>query len=71
MPIPGGDLQLDGSTLVTQGREDSDKLKTELRELLDGLTYDKMLEGEAAKSESLKTILKNVPVPMGKCIVVG
>ena len=71
VPIPGGDLQLDGATLVTQGREDGDKLKTELRELLDGLTYDKMLEGEAAKSESLKTILKNIPVPMGKCIVVG
>jgi hypothetical protein len=71
VPIPGGDLQLDGASLVTQGREDSDKLKTELRELLDGLTYDKMLEGEAAKSESLKTILKNIPVPMGKCIIVG
>ena len=71
IPIPGGDLQLDGSTLVTQGREDKDKLLTQFSELLDGLTYDKMVEGEAAKAENLQRILKTVPVPMGKCIIIG
>jgi len=71
IPIPGGDLQLDGSTLVTHGREDQDKLKTSLRELLDSLTYDKMLEGEAGKAGNLQTVLKTIPVPMGKCIVIG
>lgn len=71
VPIPGGDLQLDGSNLVTQGREDKDKLKTELKELLDTLTYDKMLEGEAGKADNLMTVLKAVPIPMGKCIIIG
>jgi len=71
VPIPGGDLQLDGSTLVTQGREDKDKLKTDLKELLDSLTYDKMLEGEAGKAGNLQTVLKTVPIPMGKAIVIG
>jgi hypothetical protein len=71
IPIPGGDLTLDGSNLVTQGREDKDKLLTQMREFLDGLTYDKMLEGEAAKAENLQKVLKAVPVPMGKCIIIG
>tara|TARA_Y100000593_G_C4297642_1_gene331506 strand:+ start:473 stop:1639 length:1167 start_codon:yes stop_codon:yes gene_type:complete len=71
VPIPGGDLQLDGSTLVTQGREDQDNLRTSMSEFLAGLTYDKMIEGEAAKAENLQTVLKAIPVPMGKCIVIG
>ncbi|MAF25133.1 hypothetical protein CL634_06115 [bacterium] len=71
IPIPGAELTLDGSTLVTQGREDKEKLLTQFTELLDGLTYDKMLEGEAAKAENLQRILKTVPVPMGKCIIIG
>ncbi len=71
VPIPGGDLQLDGSNLVSQGREDQDKLKTGMKEWLESLTYEKMLEGEAAKAENLQTVLKTIPMPLGKCIVIG
>ena len=71
VPIPGGDLQLDGSNLVTQGREDQEKLRTSMKELLDSLTYDKMLEGEAGKAGNLQTVLKTIPIPLGKCIVIG
>ena len=35
------------------------------------MTYSKMLEDEAAASENLRTILKGIPVPNGKAIVVG
>jgi hypothetical protein len=42
-----------------------------MSEFLAGLTYDKMIEGEAAKAENLQTVLKAIPVPMGKCIVIG
>jgi len=71
VPIPGGDLQLDGSTLVTQGREDKEKLKTSMSEWLESLTYEKMVEGEATKAENLQRVLKTIPIPMGKCIVIG
>jgi len=71
VPIPGGDLQLDGSNLVSQGREDQEKLRTSMKELLDSLTYDKMLEGEAGKAGNLQTVLKTIPIPMGKCIIIG
>jgi len=71
VPIPGGDLQLNGTNLVTEGRAEQEGLKEQLNGLLESLTYDKMLEGEAAKSENLQKVLKTVPVPMGKCIIIG
>jgi hypothetical protein len=71
VPIPGGDLQLNGDNLITQAREDKEKLKTQISELLESLTYDKMVESEAAKAENIQKVLRTVPVPMGKCIVIG
>ena len=71
VPIPGSDLQLNGSDLLSQGREDKTELKTKLTEMLEELTYSKMLEDEAAASENLTRILKGIPVPNGKAIVMG
>jgi hypothetical protein len=71
VPIPGGDLQLNGSDLISQGREDKEKLYTQIKELLETMTYDKLLELEAGKVDNLMKVLKAVPIPMGKCIVVG
>lgn len=71
VPIPGGDLTLNGGDLVSQGRDDQENLKTKLAEMLEELTYSKMLEDEAAASESLTRILKAIPIPNGKAIVMG
>ena len=71
VPIPGGDLQLNGSDLISHGREEQAGLKEQMNSLLESLTYDKMLEGEAAKAGNLQTVLKTVPIPMGKCIIIG
>ena len=71
VPIPGADLQLNGGDLVSQGRDDQENLKTKLAEMLEELTYSKMLEDEAAASENLTRILKGIPIPNGKAIVVG
>lgn len=71
VPIPNGDLQLNGSDLISQGREEKDKLRTELREMFDSLTYDKLIEGQAAEATNLQTILKTVPIPLGKVITIG
>lgn len=71
VPIPGADLTLNGADLVSQGREDQDGLKTKLAEMLEELTYSKMLEDEASASESLTRILKAIPIPNGKAIVMG
>ena len=71
VPIPGADLTLNGGDLVSQGREDKENLKTKLTEMLEELTYSKMLEDEAAASENLQRILKNIPIPSGRAIIMG
>lgn len=71
VPIPGGDLQLNGSELISQGREEKGNLVTKLSEMLDELTYSKMLEDEAGAAESLTNILKKIPIPNGRAIFIG
>lgn len=71
VPIPGGELQLNGSDLVTQGREEKENLSTKLRETLTELTYSKMIEDEAATVENMRKILSHMPPPGGKAIIVG
>ena len=71
IPIPNGDLQLNGSDLLSQAQGEKEKLISQLREMLDSLTYDKLLEGQAAEVSSMQTILKAVPIPLGKCITIG
>lgn len=71
VPIPGSDLTLNGDALVSQGREDKQNLKDKLLEMLTEMTYAKLLENEAIESENLMKVLKSVPIPMGKAIIVG
>lgn len=71
VPIPGAELQLNGSDLVSQGREEKDKLITQLKEMLDTLTYDKLVESQATQVDNLQKILRAVPIPLGKAISIG
>ena len=71
IPIPNAELQLNGEALVTQGREDKDKLQTQIKEFLANLTHQKLLEADAAAAESLNKQLKYVPMPLGKSITIG
>jgi hypothetical protein len=71
IPIPGSDLTLNGSDLVTQGREDKEKLITQMREMLETMTYDKLLEKEASSSENLTKVLSKIAIPNGGAIRMG
>jgi len=71
VPIPGGDLSLNGTDLVSQGREEKTNLKTDLKEMMDTMTYDSMIESEAAQIENLQNILRHIPPPNGRCIIMG
>jgi hypothetical protein len=70
VPIPNADLQLNGTDLVSQGREDQGRLRDQLIELLDSLTYGKLLEGQATDSENILRALKTIPMPLGKSIII-
>ena len=71
VPIPGSDLSMNGSELISQGREDKEKLSQGLSETLEKLTYQKMLEADATQSESMSQILKRIPIPNGRAIIIG
>jgi hypothetical protein len=71
LPVPGGNVTLNGADLLSKGREDKKDLVTKLREMLDTLTYDKLIETAALRSENLMKQLRHVPVINGKSIFMG
>lgn len=71
IPIPGGDVTLNGDDLSSQGREDKEKLITQLREMLETMTYNKLLEKEVESSENLMKLLSKIPIPNGRAISIG
>ena len=71
VPIPGGDVQLNGGDLVTQGQTEKEALKTQLREQLDKLTYSSLITGAADEAEALNRLLRLIPMPNGLTIYTG
>ena len=71
LPIPGGNVTLNGSDLTSKGREDKKELVTKLREMLDTMTYDKLIETSATRAENLTKQLSKIPVPNGRAIFMG
>ena len=71
VPIPGAELQLNGKDLITQAREDLKSLQTQLREMLDTMTYDKLMEMAATRAEFVNKQLKFIPMPDGLAIFMG
>lgn len=71
VPIPNADLTLNGDALVSQAREDKDKLVTQLREFLDQLTNEKLMEQQANLADHIHRQLKYIPMPAGKSVFIG
>lgn len=53
LPIPGAELTLNKDDLINTGREDQEKLMTELKEQLAELSYDKIMEKRALIQEAI------------------
>ena len=70
IPVPNSEVTLNSSDLISNGRTDRDALKEKLRELLDSMTYDKLMEIQSTRAEQIQKQLKYVPVPNGKAITV-
>lgn len=71
VPIPGGDVQLNGTDLVSQGQSEKEALKTQLKEQLDKLTYGALIVSAADEAEALNRLLKLIPMPNGLTIFTG
>ena len=62
IPIPNGDLTLNGPELIADARSDQEALRTELRDLLEETTYQKLMEKEAQQAQNLQETWKGVPL---------
>jgi hypothetical protein len=62
VPIPGAETTLNGTDLMSQGREDKTALITELQTLLQGMTRQGQMEQEVAVATALQTQLSKVPL---------
>lgn len=71
VPIPGKELRLDGKDLIQEAKDEKEKLVSGFLEFLGALTYDQVIEREAAKAEAMARIMKFMPMPLGKAILIG
>jgi hypothetical protein len=62
VPIPNGEVTLNGSDLVSQGQTEKEALITQLREFLDKLTKEQMLTRQNAEAAQMNEILAKVPL---------
>ncbi len=71
IPIPNADLTLNGEALIAQGREDKEKLTSQLKDFLANLTTQKLAEQQAAVAAAIQQQLKFRPFPLGKSVIIG
>lgn len=62
IPIPNGDLNLNGAELIADARAEMESLRGELKEMLEETTYQKLMEKEAAMTQNLQETWKGVPL---------
>ena len=62
MPIPDGEVTLDGEALKTEGREEKQQLLEELKEFLESVSLTEKLKAEAEESNAQQEVLGKAPL---------
>ena len=62
IPIPGGEVTLDGAELRNEAQQEKTDLITQLRETLDAVGKKQQMEDRARESEYLQEALRRVPL---------
>lgn len=62
IPIPNGEVTLNGSDLVSQGQSEKEALITQLREFLDKMTKEQMMTRQNAEATQMHEMLSKVPL---------
>lgn len=71
VPIPNAEVTLDGDTLLSDAKDKQDKLNTQIREDLEKLTLPALMAQEAEKADAMTKLLRLIPMPLGKAIIIG
>jgi hypothetical protein len=61
IPIPGESVTLNAEQLLSQAKEEQEKLREELKTILDELTYDKLAQINADTMDATNKVLQSVP----------
>ena len=61
IPIPGDNVSLNATDLLSQAKEEQEKLREELKTVLDELTYNKLAAMESEMANSATETKKHVP----------
>ena len=61
IPIPGDNVNLNANELLSQAKDEIDKLRTELKEMLEATTYEKLVESDKNKVTNTVEVYKQVP----------
>ena len=61
IPIPGESVTLNSAELLSQAKDEQEKLREELKTILEDLTYPKLAEQEAAMANNTLDTVKNIP----------
>ena len=64
MPIPDGEVTLDGEGLKTEGREEKTQLLEELKEFLESVSLTEKLKAEAEEANAQQEVLAKAPLPI-------
>ncbi len=62
IPIPGESVTLNHSELLSQAKEEQEKLREELKTVLDELTYNKLTVQQAETVKAANEVLMNAPL---------
>ena len=62
IPIPGESVTLNGADLVAQAKDEQEKLREELKTVLDEMTYEKLVAQDASIAESVGKVQEKMPL---------
>ena len=64
MPVPDGEVTLDGEGLKAEGREEKTQLLEELKEFLESVSLTEKLKAEAEEANAQQEVLAKAPLPI-------
>ena len=62
MPVPGGEVNMDGEALKAEGREEKTVLIDELKEFLDSLSLTERTRQEQEQADAQQSVLNKAPL---------
>ena len=64
IPIPGESVTLNSDALISQAKDEQEKLREELKTVRDELTSAKLAETDAGISDNVNKVQASIPVPI-------